>query len=246
MTTKGWVGAYARLISQSQAEPYESTSEEEDEEDDDDAEYAVEEDIVSEKKKRNMAEYRDLGWTTWHHGDKEYYYTDEEVDDALWALADQEFGGKKANGVFWVYGPKRFTKLKEVRVYRCAFYNCCNCGAQIQKIYWKNENRWSIQVASLAKHSHNEKKTSRGVLKEALVTCVTSPSKLKVRPKVLLGQAMLKTGVKLTQEQQRSLKRAVGRRRVTHLTKDLLNGGDGSRYLSECRSIHRSISMPCA
>ena len=164
-----------------------------------------------------MKEYRDLGWTTWHHGGKEYYYTDEEVEDALWALADREFGGKRANGVFWVYGPKRFTKRKEVRTYRCAFYNSCDCGAQIQRIYWKNENRYTIEIATLAKHSHDEKKTSRGLLKEALVACVTSPSKLKERPKVLLGQAITKTGVKLTQEQQRSLKRAVGRRRLCFL-----------------------------
>ena len=91
MTTNGWVGAYARLISQTQADPYESTNEEEAE----DPDYGSDSNnLASPKKKRNMAEYRDLGWTTWHHGDKEYYYTDKEVDDALWALADRD--GRKS------------------------------------------------------------------------------------------------------------------------------------------------------
>ena len=42
MATNGWVGAYARLISQSQADSYQST-EEEDEDEDDDLPYANEE-----------------------------------------------------------------------------------------------------------------------------------------------------------------------------------------------------------
>ena len=44
--------------------------------------------------------------------------------------------------------------------------------------------------------------------------------------------------MKLTQEQQRSLKRAVGRRRVSYLTKDLGNGGNGSCYGDIVEALH--------
>ena len=67
-------------------------------------------------------------------------------------------------------------------------------------------------------------------MKQALVACLDSPSKLDKAPKSLISDATTKTGQKLTQVQQRSLKRMIGRRRVNHSTRSLQNGGDGSHY----------------
>ena len=162
-----------------------------------------------------------------YFSDAEYLYTEEEVDDALWALADKEFGGKKENGVFWVVGPKRQTKLKKYQKYHCAFYNCCSCLTEVQLVYSKEEGRYWIEITSKVPHDHVMKKKSHGPLKSALVACIDSPSKLKVAPKALVGRASIKMGQTFTQDQQVALKRAIG---ILYTTKDLKNGGNGSYY----------------
>ena len=165
-----------------------------------------------------------------YFSDAEYLYTEEEVDDALWALADKEFGGKKENGVFWVVGPKRQTKLKKYQKYHCAFYNCCSCLTEVQLVYSKEEGRYWIEITSKVPHDHVMKKKSHGPLKSALVACIDSPSKLKVAPKALVGKASIKMGQTFTEDQQVALKHAIGRRRILYTTKDLKNGGNGSYY----------------
>ena len=52
-------------------------------------------------KKKKGKSYRSLNWKFWHHGNREYLYSQEDVEEALWELASEEFGGKKANGVFF-------------------------------------------------------------------------------------------------------------------------------------------------
>ena len=158
------------------------------------------------KSKRVYAKYRHLEWTTWAFNDSEYFYTEEDYTDALWGLAKQEFGGLKANGVSFVKGTRRPpTKDKVVHIYRCAFYTCCSCGFQCQLVYWKRENRWSIQYTSNVPHDHKLKKNPRGALKHAIVAAINSPSKLNHRPKSLVGRVMVKLDETFTQEQQRSL-----------------------------------------
>ena len=179
-------------------------------------------------KSNTKGKYRKLNWVLWSDGGEEYYYTEEDLDDALWCLAAKEFGGQKANGVFFIKGPKRETKSKKFRTWQCPYYNCSGCKAAYQTVYWKEENRWQIQVATNTSHDHE--KNIKGCLKDALVACVTSPSKLSQRPKSLVGKAVEKTGTKLTQRQQESLKRCVGRLRVKNATKHLMNGGDGTHY----------------
>lgn len=124
-------------------------------------------------------------------GEDEYLYSQEEVDEKLWVLAGQEFGGKKANGVFFVKGAKRGTKLKSFRKWNCAFYNCCGCSREVQVVYWKAENRWHIEIASKTSHVHG--KSTGGAMKQALVACLDSPSKFHKPPKSLIGEATIKT-----------------------------------------------------
>ena len=180
---------------------------------------------AARRRKKN----RDLAWVPWHYRDSEYLYTEAEVTDALWALALQEFGGRKENGVYWVSGSFRRTSLKTVRTWRCAFYNTGNCGAQCQVTYWKDQNRWEIEVASGAPHNHDIK-TDRGLIQEAVLACINSPGKLKQPPKKLVAQASTKLETTLSQAQQVSLGRRCGRLRKQNFTKSLTNGGDGSTY----------------
>ena len=144
--TTGFEGALSRIVSQTQEkirdpnglpeDPYESSGDE----------YRKERWLAINgyspippavrRRKKN----RDLAWVPWHHGNQEYLYTKEEVTEALWALAYQEFGGSNENGVYWVTGTLRQTKLKTVRTWRCAFFSTGKCGAQCQSTYWKQEN----------------------------------------------------------------------------------------------------------
>ena len=190
--TTGFAGAAACLVSQALDEDSDtvsllSTSSEES----DDLQDAEVEDIVAPK--RVYAKYRKLEWVPWSHGDQEYYYDEAEYTEALWVLAKQEFGGLKENGVFFIKGTRRPpTKFKVVRIYRCAFFNCCSCGYQCQLVYWKQENRWSIQVSSNVEHDHVLKKKPRGSLKHSIVAALNSPSKLAQQPKSLVGKVMVK------------------------------------------------------
>ena len=175
---------------------------------------------------RNL--YRNLVWVNWEYKEQEYLYTDKEVEEGLWQLASEEFGGTKANGVFFVKGPRRHTKTREIRGFRCAFYNCCGCKAGFQVVLWKEENRFQIEKCANTPHTHGT--SSGGSMKEAIVSCIDSPSKLQKAPKLLIGDATVKMGKKLTQFQQSSLRRRIGRRRIAHATSGLTNGGDGSYY----------------
>ena len=177
--TTGFVQAYARLVSQEHEDSDATDSLASWDENhpvvpsDDDDNFSLTscegEDEDGRPKKKKGKSYRSLNWNFWHHGDREHLYSQEDVEEALWELASKEFGGKKANGVFFVKGPWRETKTKEVRTWQCAFYNCCDCKAGYQVVYWKVENRWSIQVASNTPHTHGL--SSRGRMKQALAAC---------------------------------------------------------------------------
>ena len=108
--TTGFAGAAARLVSQALEEEDDntvtlfSTSSEENRE----AESELEdEDDLMVPKKRVYAKYRKLVWTPWSHGNDEYFYDEAQYTEALWALAKQEFGGLKENGVFFIKGTRR-------------------------------------------------------------------------------------------------------------------------------------------
>ena len=234
--TTGFVQAYARLVSQD-AEDSDDTDSLSSwdanhpvvpSDDDDNFPLTSDEEDGNTGKKKPKSSYRSLDWKYWHHGNQEYLYSQTEVEEALWVLAGEEFGGKKANGLFFVKGPWRETKTKEVRTWRCAFYNCCQCKAGYQVVYWKIENRWSIQVASNTPHTHGL--SSNGRMKQALASCVDSPGKFQKPPKLLIGDATMKLNQKFTQVEQTSLRRMIGRRRVAHTISGLTNGGDGSYY----------------
>ena len=229
--TTGFAQAYARIVSQ-------ATQSDDDTESltswdeycqpvipSDDEDNFEDEEVA---KRKGSKSYKRYVWETWSPGEEQYIYKMSDVSEALWVLAAQEFGGKKANAVFVVRGAKRETKLKEIRTWHCAFYNCCGCERRYQVVYWKEENRWSIEIAKNTKHKHGV--STGGMMKQALVACLDSPSKLHKAPKSLLSDATTRTGQKLTQVQQRSLKRMIGRRRVNHSIRDLKNGGDGSHY----------------
>ena len=94
-----------------------------------------EDDTDQVPKTKKDKSYRSLEWEYWHHGDKEYLYAQDRVEEALWVLANEEFGRKKVNGVLFVKGPWRETKAKEICTWQCAFYNCCNCKAGYQVTY---------------------------------------------------------------------------------------------------------------
>lgn len=93
------------------------------------------------------------------------------------------------------------------------------------------------------KHDHKLKKQPRGALKHALVACNDSPSKLKKGPKSLVGQALIKLDQKLTQKQQIVIKRKASHLRVSFLTKDLLNGRNGSLYSNVVDSLLNKYSQ---
>ena len=231
--TSGFAQAYARIVSQATQSDDETESLTSWDEycqpvvpsDDDDN---FEDDETC--KKKGIKSNKHYQWETWSQAgaDDPYLYQVSDVPEALWVLAGVEFGGKKANAVFVVKGAKRETKSKEFRTWHCAFYNCCGCERRYQVIYWKEENRWSIEIAKNTEHKHGLSKG--GLVKQALLACVNSPSKLHNAPKSLIGVATTKTGQKLTQIQQKSLKRMISRRRVNHSIRDLQNGGDGSHY----------------
>ena len=227
--TTGFAQAYARIVSQATQS-------------DDDTESLTswdeycqpvvpsddEDNFEDEEIAKKKGTYNHYEWKSWSPGDGQYIYQESDVPEALWVLAAEEFGGRKANAVFVVKGPKRETKSKEIRTWHCAFHNSCGCPRRYQVIYWKEENRWSIEIAANTEHKHGA--SNVGLMKQALVACIDSPSKLNKGPKALIGDATTKMGQKLTQVQQRSLRRMIGRRRVNHSTRDLQNGGDGSRY----------------
>ena len=208
--TTGFEGALSRIVSQTQEEPRDPNGSADDPYESSGDEYREQRweaingysptPLAVRRRKKN----RDLAWVSWHPGDSEYLYTELEVTDALWLLAQQEFGGRKENGVFWVQGTHQETSLKTIRTWRCAFYNTGKCGAQCQSIYFKKGNRWQIEVASGVPHNH-DKKTDRGVIQEAVLACINSPNKLKQPPKKLVSSATSKLDMTLTQAQQRSL-----------------------------------------
>ena len=232
--TTGFAHAVSRLVTQQTQDEDDdtvsllSTSSEEDRDFDAESDEEVEGLL---KSKRVYAKYRQLQWTPWIFNKADYFYTEEEYNEALSGLANQEFGGLKENDVFFVKGTRRPpTKHKVVRIYRCAFYNCCSCGFQCQLVYWKEENRWSIQYTGNVPHDHKLKRNPSGALKHAIVAAINSPSKLGNRPKSLVGQVMVKLDQTFTQEQQRSISRKCNRLRVGNVTRSLTNGGDGSLY----------------
>ena len=233
--TTGFEGVLSRIVSQTQEEVFDPNGAS------DDSYVSSGEEFREERWEalqgysptpwavRRRKKNRDLAWVKWHDGDKEYLYTEAEVTDALWCLAAQEFGGRKENGVFWVKGAFRQTSLKTVRNWRCAFYNTGKCGAECQVIYWKDQNRWEIEIASGAPHNHDQK-TDRGLIQAAVIACINSPGKLKHPPKKLVSTATTRLETTLTQAQQRSLGRRCGRLRKHNFTRSLMNGGDGSTY----------------
>ena len=234
--TSGFLQAYARIVSQETGDSDETESlsswgdnhpvDDDSSVDDPFVPIGPEGEGEGEANPRNP--YRNLVWVNWEYKGQEYLYTEKEVEEGLSLLAFQEFRGMKANGVYFIKGPRRHTKSREIRGLRCAFYNCCGCKAGFQVVYWKNENRFQIEKTANTHHSHGN--SSGGAMKEALVSCIDSPSKLQKAPKILIGDATIKLGKKLTQVQQSSLRRRIGRRRIAHSTKGLTNGGDGSYY----------------
>ena len=229
--TTGFVQAYARIVSQATQQDDDTVDSfsswgcgqaviPSDKEDDD-----IFLDKASKKTGRKNNSY---DWVTWSPGSEEYLYDEKDLDDALWVLAGEEFGGKIANGVGLVKGALRETKKKSIRRYNCPFYNCCKCNRLYQVVFFKDECRWQIQLAENTTHSHGNSRS--GTIKQALLACVDSPSKLHRAPKTLVGDAAIKLGQKLTQSDQKRLSRRIGRRRIAHSTKSLTNGGDGSHY----------------
>ena len=231
----GFVQAYAAIVSQATRQDDDTDDSltswgcgqpviPSDEEDDD----IFLDEVTRKRGKKTGRKNNKYDWIVWSPGAEEYLYSDDDVNEALWTLASVEFRGKPANGVCLVKGTLRETKLKSIRRYNCPFFNCCSCTRLYQVVFYKAECRWQIEVAADTSNSHGNSRS--GAMKQALLAWVDSPSKLQKPPKMLVGEATTKLGEKLTQSEQKQLRRRIGRRRIAHATSSLTNGGDGSHY----------------
>ena len=158
------------------------------------------------KPKHVMSSYRKMGWVKRSTG-----IPKEKVDDELWRLAELEWGGNKANGVFFIGGKESETKADFKKWYKCAFCYQSNCRKYYRVVTSKSTNLRTIQVAGGTDHSDHSVKLTRGAHKNALVAGITSPGDLKKGPKKVLGRANRKLknsgelALKFTREEQTSI-----------------------------------------
>ena len=65
-----------------------------------------------------------------------YYADSQKYTKAVWEIAEQEWGGKEENGVFFLMGPYRETKKNKVQTYRCAFYHQAQCKKPAYRVVY--------------------------------------------------------------------------------------------------------------
>ena len=198
--------------------------------------------------------YRKIWWCLAIDKEGKSYYpasgAPDNVMKGLWDLAEQEFGGRPENGVFFLKGAVRKTKQHVIKGYRCSFYHQSKCKQPCYRVvYSKRNEMYRIETAHTDAHSnHSKYLVSRGAPKAALVNSIRSPSALRKTPKQLLGVASRKAAtepqnaMKYTSEQQKSIARKVHRLRLEFSTKDLQNGGDGSHYGDVVETILRKYA----